>query len=155
MQYFLNVLQQKQHQVYTIQVDEDGDLARNFEFTHYLLQHNITLETTGGYAFFLYGKVERPHKTTANIPHALLFNSAQHPDKWCYAADTAADIYRFNRHSALGLSPYKAWYNKKPHTGNIRVCGCSVHGHFPSPSKSESRVQHGYFMGFTKSRLLI
>jgi hypothetical protein len=30
----------------TIRVDEDGALARNFEFTKLLLQQNLTMDTT-------------------------------------------------------------------------------------------------------------
>jgi hypothetical protein len=38
---------------------------------------------------------------------------------------------------------------------HLRVWGCIVYVKVPSPKKSEDRVTHGYFMGFTKSRLLI
>jgi len=86
---------------------------------------------------------------------ALYFNAGHSPDKWCYAAETAADIHRLTLHSALGISPYEAWYGTKPRIDDLRVWGCSVYVMIPSPKKSESRVQHGCFMGFAKSRLLI
>jgi hypothetical protein len=75
---------------------------------------NITLETTGGYASFLNGKVERPNCTIADMVRALYFNAGHSTDKWCYAAETAADIYYLTLHSALGISPYEAWYGTKP-----------------------------------------
>ncbi len=50
-----------------VHVDEDGALANSTEFTLFLTNRTIILETTGGYASFLYGKVERPHCTIANM----------------------------------------------------------------------------------------
>jgi hypothetical protein len=87
--------------------------------------------------------------------HALYFNAGHSPDKWCYAAETTADIYRFTLHSALDMSPYEAWYNVKPRIDDLCVWGCTVYVRNDSTKKSESRVYRGYFMGFTKSWLLI
>jgi hypothetical protein len=87
------------------------------------------------------------------MTRALYFNAGHSPDKWCFAAETAADIYRLTLHSALGISPYEAWYGTKPSIHHLRVC--TIYVHVPKPTKSESRVHKGYFMGFTKSRSLI
>jgi len=155
VQYFFKIIQKENKTPKTIRVDEDGALARNFEFTKILLQNNLTMDTTGGYASLLNGNVERPHRTIADMIRALYFNAGHSPDKWCFAAETAADIYRLTLHSALGISPHKAWYNTKPSIHHLRVWGCTFYVHVPAPSKSESRVVQGYFMGFTKSRSLI
>jgi len=155
LRYFFSILQREKRPAKTIRVDEDGALARNYEFTQLLIDDRLTLETTGGYASFLNGKVERPHRTIADMTRALYFNTGHSPDKWCYAAETAADVYRFTLHSATNMSPYEAWYGVKPNINHLRVWGCTVYVRVPSPTKSESRVQQGYFMEFTKSRLLI
>jgi len=155
LEYFFRLLHLDNKPPKTIRVDEDGALARNFEFNKLLLQQTLTLETTGGYASFLNGKVERPNRTIADMTRALYFNAGHSPDKWCYAAETAADIYRFTLHSALGMSPYEAWYHKKPSIHHLRIWGCTVYVQTHSPPKSQPRVQLGYFMGFTKSRSLI
>lgn len=52
---------------------------------------------------------------------ALYFNAGHSPDKWCYATETAADIYRYTLHNALGISPYEAWYQLKPRIDDLRV----------------------------------
>jgi hypothetical protein len=139
----------------TIRVDEDGSLARNTDFTSLLLCHHITMDTTGGYSSFLNGKVERPHQTIAQLVRSMLINSGHPPDTWCYCAENAADIYRYTYHSAINKSPYEAWYSIKPSIAHLRVCGCVVYVKVPSPKKSEDRVTRGYFMGFTRSRLLV
>jgi len=46
-----------------VRVDEDGALANNSEFSDFLVDRSISLESTGGYASFLNGKIERPHRT--------------------------------------------------------------------------------------------
>ncbi len=153
--YFLNIMQREGCTVKTIRVDEDGSLARNTTFTSYLLEHNITMDTTGGYSSFLNGKVEHPHQTISQLVRAMLLNSGHPPSTWCYCAESAADIYRYTYHSALHTSPYEAWYHIKPTIADLRVWGCVVYVKVPSPKKSEDRVTRGYFMGFTKSRLLI
>ncbi len=155
LSYFFSIMKRENKIIKTIRVDEDGALARSFEFTELLLQHSITLETTGGYASFLNGKVERPNRTIADMVRALYFNAGHSANKWCYAAETAADIYRLTLHSALGISPYEAWYGIKPRIDDLRVWGCTVYVREDSPKKSHSKVHRGYFMGFTKSRLLI
>jgi hypothetical protein len=155
LDYFLSTLTKENKTIHTIRVDEDGAFARNYEFTEFLLRHKINLETTGGHASFLNGKVEQPNRTIADMVRALYFNAGHSPDKWCYAAETAADIYHFTLHSALDMSPYEAWYQVKPRIDDLRVWGCTVYVRNDSTKKSESRVHRGYFMGFTKSRLLI
>jgi hypothetical protein len=73
--YFLAMLQNEGITPITIHFDEDGALAQSTEFTDFLCLHHLTLEITGGYASWLIGKIERPHRTIANKAHIMLFNS--------------------------------------------------------------------------------
>jgi hypothetical protein len=131
LEYFFTILHRENKAPKTVRVDEDGALARNYEFTNLLIQERLTLETTGGYASFLSGKVERPHHTIANMTRALYFNAGHSADKWCYAAKTAADIYHFTLHSAINMSPYEAWYGIKPNINHLRVWGCKIYVRVP------------------------
>jgi hypothetical protein len=155
IQYFFNVLEQEHCFPKTIHVNEDGTLARFTDFTDYLIHQHITLDTTGSYSSFLNGKVERPHQTIAQIVRAMIINSGHNMNTWCYCAETAADIYHQTYHSALQKSPYKAWYHIKPSISHLRVWGCVVYIQNHNPKKSDDRVTKGFFMGFTKSRLLV
>jgi hypothetical protein len=105
--------------VQCIRVDEDGALANSSEFCDFLFQRKISLETTGGYASFLNGKIEHHHCTIAQMVRSMLLNSGLPNNLWCFAAEAAADIYRYTYHSALQMSPYKAWYGTKPHINNL------------------------------------
>ncbi len=65
--YFFDILSKEKCHTKTIHVGEEGSLARNTEFTTYLINSRITLDTTGGYSSFLNGKVERPHQTISQL----------------------------------------------------------------------------------------
>jgi hypothetical protein len=139
----------------TIRVDEEGSLARCTDFTNFLIKRRLTLETTGGHSSFLNGKIERPHHTISQLVHAMILNAGHSTTTWCYCAETAVDIYRYTYHNALQKTPYEAWYGTPPNISDLRVWGCTVYIKHPDPKKSQDRVIKGYFMGFTKSRLLI
>ena len=108
-------------------MDEDGALAHSSEFTEFFkVEATVMLETTGGYASFLNGKVERHHCTIANMVRSMLKNSSHNKHKWCYAAETAADIYHGILHSAINASPHFAWYNIHPCIFDYCIWGCTI-----------------------------
>jgi hypothetical protein len=63
LDYFFNMLTKEGISILAVRVDEDGALANNSEFSDFLVDRSISLESTGGYASFLNGKIERPHRT--------------------------------------------------------------------------------------------
>jgi len=113
------------------------------------------LDTTGGYTSWLNGKIEHPHRTIASKVRAMLYNSGLSNAFWCFAAEGAADAYRYTFHSAIQKTPYEAWYGIKPNINHLRVWGCVVYVRVPSPKKLDDRVIRGYFLGFANSRLII
>ena len=100
------------------------------------------MDTTGGYASWLHGKVERQHRFIASKVQAMLNNSG---------LNHAADAYRLSFHSAIQMTPYETWYGIKPSIHHFRVWGYVVYVGVPK----DDRVIRGYFLGFTKSRLII
>jgi hypothetical protein len=50
---------------------------------------------------------------------------------------------------------YEAWYGIKPSINDLHIWGCQVFVQLPHTKKSENKAVRGYFMGFTKSRVLI
>jgi hypothetical protein len=147
LDYFFAALAQENITVSGVCVDEDGALANNTEFCDVLLERHINLKTTGGCASWLNGKIERPHRTIAQMVRAMLLDSGLPDTLWCYAAEIALDIYRYTYHSALQKSPYEAWYGIKPHIDHLRVWGCYVYVRQPEPKKLDHRVSRGYFLG--------
>jgi hypothetical protein len=70
---------------------------------------------------------------------AMLQNASLPNSLWCYAAETAADVYR---------------YGVKPHVNNLRIWGWSVYVRVPDPKKLDNRVIHGNFLGLLSPALL-
>ncbi len=134
--YLLDMLLKDNCQPSTIRVDEEGSLARCTDFTKFLIQRRLTLETTGGHSSFLNGKIERPHRTLSQMVRAMIINAGHSPTTWCYCAETAADIYRYTYHTAIKKTPYEAWYGKPPSISDLRVWGCVVYIKEPDPKKS-------------------
>lgn len=97
-----------------------NDVHQYTDFTTYLLHHNITLDTDSGYSFFLNRKGECPHQSISQLVWAMLLNSGHPSDTLSYCAETAANIYWYTSHSALGTSPYEAWYNINPTIADLR-----------------------------------
>jgi hypothetical protein len=137
----------------TIHVDEDGAFTQSTDFTDYVINNHITLNTTGGYGSVLNSKVEGPHQTLPQINRAMIINAGHNMNIWCYCTEAAADIYRMAYQVALQKSPYEAWHNINPCISHLHVWGCVVYVHAPNPKKSDDHITKGFFMGFTKSRL--
>lgn len=107
-------MKQENKIINTICIDKDATLARSFEFTELLIQHSIALETTGGYMSFPNEK-ECPNRTITDMVRALYFIAGHSsPEKWCYAAKTAADIYSPTLHTILGISPFDLSHHHSP-----------------------------------------
>ena len=64
---------------------EDGALALSSEFTRKCNNMNIIVQTTGGYAFSLNGKIKTPVKTLYNITRDILSKSIHNKELWCLA----------------------------------------------------------------------
>eukprot|EP00957_Ditylum_brightwellii_P205515 15344222-Ditylum_brightwellii.AAC.1 len=71
--------------VIEIQVDEEGAITRSSTFTSVIVDEfpGIKIVPTGGYASWLNGKIECPHKTLKNGTRATLMDSGKEIIYWC------------------------------------------------------------------------
>jgi hypothetical protein len=53
------------------------------------------------------GKIEQPHRTLANMVHAMLLSAGLPPNLRCYAVESSAYVYRYTYHSALDKYPMR------------------------------------------------
>ena len=64
---------------------------------------------------------------------SFLIDSNKH-EKWCFAAEISAKLYRFQIHSEIdNTSPLFAWYLKMPSIHELRTFGCKIYPITPSP----------------------
>jgi hypothetical protein len=84
------------------------------------------VEPTGADSPEQNGQVERYNQTLATIVRTLLYG-AHLPAKYWSAAATHA-VYLMNRrvHSAIGMTPYEAWWDNKPDLSTLKVFGARV-----------------------------
>jgi hypothetical protein len=96
-----------------IHVEKDGALAKSTAFCKFTHDEvALHLETNGRYASYLNTKVELPNWTIAQRVRAALINANRPAKYWCYSAEYAADLYYITLYSAVGMSPFQAWYGE-------------------------------------------
>ena len=75
----------------------------------------------------LSGTVERPNRTIAEAVRAKLYNSGLGDHFWCYAAEGAVFKHCRILHTAIGTTPYKAWFRVNPHYDDMCIFGSHVY----------------------------
>ena len=100
-----------------------------------ILKHKIKMETTGCFASWLYGKVERHHQTITNMCNAALFDSKNHINKWCFSMETSEEIYNNLGHSDLNETPNFLCSGSRVSIKDIRVWVCII---YVKKSKSQN-----------------
>jgi hypothetical protein len=110
-----------------IRCDQGGELARSEEWRTMVFNNfAYKVEPTGADSPEQNGQVERYNRTLATIVRTLLYG-AHLPAKYWSAAATHA-VYLMNRrvHSAIGVTPYEAWWDNKPDLSMLKVFGARV-----------------------------
>lgn len=118
-------------------------------------QKGIRLETTVAYTPEQNGVSERLNRTVVEKVRAMLAASGVDKKFWGEALYTA--VYVLNRSPSVAvqgdITPFEAWYGKKPDVSNLRVFGSQCFAHKPKQlrkkldNKSEKVVFVGYAPG--------
>ena len=88
---------------------------------------NIIVQTIGGYAYSLNGKIESPNKTLDNITRALLLESSHKKELWCfyYQYDIWLSLQADN--ILYGDINYFLWNVTRPSYKHIKIWGVRVY----------------------------
>ena len=129
MHFILETLNNEQRPCKLLIVDEDIFMEKSTDITKLIVdKFNISLETTGRYTSWPNGKNEHHSRSSRNIVISGLFDSNQHKNKWCCAAEIYAEVYTCKIHSALhNASPHFAWYAKRPSIHKIIAFECDIY----------------------------
>ena len=146
-----------------VRVDEDGSLARSSEFCQLIVDSNCILHTTGGGNSEANGKVERTHRTLANMVGSFLStakiiigndlpNHISIDSLWCFALQFAAYTLRRTYNRQKGDTPYHMVHGKKPSIHDLIMFGSIVTIVNPNknilPKLSPDRAKQCYFLGY-------
>src|SRR5436190_6424334 len=96
----------------------------------FLKECGIKHETTAPYSPEQNGVSERANRTFIERTKAILHDTELPKTLWMEIASTV--IYLKNRSPTInlvGMTPYEAWYGKKPNLWNLRIIGSTVYVH--------------------------
>ena len=134
-----------------VRLDEGKELARSAEVCRALVENGASLQTTGGYASFLNGKVERPHQTFKQMIKRMCYNANLSTEYWCFAQQYANFLLRRWHNHTTSKTPYELWFGRKPLWKNMHIFGCHVYVHNDAAKSLDDNNERGIFLGYGAS----
>jgi hypothetical protein len=110
-----------------IRCDQGGELARSSEWRKMVLKEfKYYVERTGADSPSQNGQVEKYNNTLSTIVRTLLYGSNLPAKYWSAAALHAVYLMNQRIHSAIGMTPYEAWWDEQPDLSLLKVFGSRV-----------------------------
>ena len=126
--FFISILKKENRYIRYVRVDEDGALANSTEFCKLIMFHQITLQTTGGYASSLNGKSESLNKVAKFTVSSILASTQMEPMFWCFALSHGNNIIRnMSLNPDKSMTSKQAWTGKKPNWSEFRIPFCDIY----------------------------
>ena len=131
--------------------DDKGGEYMSREFKAFTDLHGIERQHTVRASPQQNGVAERANRTAAEAITTMLSESKLPPSFWGEAL--AAYVHIWNRsptHSLDNMTPFQAWYGKKPSVQHLRVWGCTAYVHVQKDQRKglESHTQKSVFIGY-------
>ena len=137
-------------QLKAFRTDRGGEFNSGV-FTVYCNEHGIRRNTTAPFSPQQNGVVERRNQSVVEMARCLL-KSMKVPGRFWGEAVTTA-VYLLNRaptKSLDGMTPFEAWFGKKPGVRHLRTFGCVCYAKRVGPgiTKLSDRSVPGIFIGY-------
>ena len=121
-----------------------------------LLNEGILMEFTDPYTPEQNGVAERMNRTLMQMVRAMQLWAGLPREFWGEAlmvANYLRNRLPTNTHGGK-MTPYEAWYGRKPDLNHIRTYGCLVHARIPSEKRDKMDVVsfQGIFVGYHSSK---
>ncbi|MCO5581878.1 hypothetical protein L7F22_035767 [Adiantum nelumboides] len=131
------VEKEKDLKVKSICSDRGGEfLSENF--ARWCKSEGIRRQLTTPYTPSQNGVVERKNRTIMEMARAMLAHASLPRSYWAEACNTA--VYIQNRsptHALQDMTPFQAYYGRKPTVSHFRVFGCSAFVHIPKEKRQK------------------
>jgi hypothetical protein len=133
-----------------LRTDRGGEFTSNDLAAHFA-DTGVKRHLAAPYSPQQNGVVERRNQTVVGMARCMLKAKGMPSYFWGEAVTTA--VYVLNRahtRSVDGMTPYEAWYGKKPAVDHLRVFGCVVHVKSARPflRKLDDRSTPMIFIGY-------
>jgi hypothetical protein len=129
----------------------NGGEFTSVQFGEYCAGEGIQRHYSAPYTPQQNGVVERRNQMVVNTARSILHARGMPGYFWGEAVHTAVFLLNRSPTTALdGMTPYQAWYEKKPPVHYLKVFGCVAYIKqlHPHPSKLEDRGQKVVFIGY-------
>ena len=124
--------------VLSLMMDGGGENLSSEWRTH-CTNHGIKVRLTAPYSPEMNGLAERLNRVLTEHASTMLWEAQLPMGFWAAAMSTANFLRNRSPTSALdGVTPFQAWYGKKPNLGFIRVFGCKAMVHTPQDIRSKT-----------------
>jgi transposase InsO family protein len=143
---------ERKEKVKALRTDRGGEFNSDV-FVEYCKDAGIKRFRTAPYSPQQNGVVERRNQTVLGMARSMMKSMRIPAEFWGEAVTTA--VYILNRATTKSLAemtPYEAWYKRKPKVSHFRTFGCLVHVKSTSPhlSKLDDRSFLMLFLGYEK-----
>ncbi|MCO5560951.1 hypothetical protein L7F22_014571 [Adiantum nelumboides] len=145
------VEKEKDLKIKSIRSDRGGEfLSENF--ARWCKSEGIRRQLTTPYTPSQNGVVERKNRTIMEMARAMLAHASLPRSYWAKACNTA--VYIQNRsptHALQDMTPFQAYYGRKPTVSHFRVFGCSAFVHIPKEKrqKLDFKSRKLLFLGYS------
>lgn len=141
---------QSGHKLSSLRTDRGGEFTSS-DFTEHCATTGVRRQLTAPYSPQQNGVVERRNQTIVAAARSMLKAKGLPGYFWGEAVATA--VYLLNRSptkSVEGMTPFQAWYGKKPAVHHLRTFGCIVFVKNTAPylKKLDARSTKMIFVGY-------
>jgi transposase InsO family protein len=127
-----NLFSHLRYRVQTVRSDNGGEYLST-ALRNELADLGITAQYTTPHTPQQNGAAERMMRTLVEAGRTMLHASGLSSSFWAEAVHTAVYIRNRSVTTALdGMTPYEAWFGKKPAVGHLRAFGCVAYAYIPS-----------------------
>ncbi|MCO5587680.1 hypothetical protein L7F22_041631 [Adiantum nelumboides] len=145
------VEKEKDLKVKSIRSDRGGEfLSENF--VRWCKSEGIRRQLTTPYTPSQNGVVERKNRTIMEMARAVLAHASLPRSYWAEACNTAVYIQNCSpTHALQDMTPFQAYYGRKPTVSHFRVFGCSAFVHIPKEKrrKLDFKSRKLLFLGYS------
>ena len=128
----------------------------NAAFDALLTECGIVHEYSAPYAHEQNGAAERVNRTIMEKARCLLFQCGLSTNYWPFVVEAAIYLYNRTWYSAIGKTPFKARFGKKPNIANIRLFRSIAYVKNNEPRKLQERASYkGILVGFGENQYKI
>ena len=135
----------------TLRSDCGGEYVSR-EFEEFLEEKGILHQKSVPYCPEQNGVAERMGRTLVEKARAMLKGAGLSNEFWAEAVANATYVRNRSPTSSLeNITPYEAWWNKKPSVKHLRIFGCKAYSHVPKKfrQKLDNRAVKCIFLGYT------